>query len=481
MRERFGRACLLAAGMMLGAAGAWGAPGDPFLLRAGADRAGLLSAFAFVIGLLAWYVVEPKLWRRALGADEDRITRTFFLHAWPIILWLPFGTVLRRIPAETFVYPAVLFLAFRTSGALSRRPAADDAARASSAIPSAALLVVASPAVVVMAGMPLGAWIVGAFLLTVAMEALFFREDRKGVIFWSCVGLLPFAAVRLVRPTAGDPWLLGTALIYVAGLYLTASIHKHRATAYAPVMWAITLSAAFFAEGVLRTADVEVRLRPREVGRTMEPDDALFFVPAGFRQGVREADFDRLEFRSGGTTKTKPDGVFRIVCVGGSSTYGIGVEPSAVWPAVLEAMLKSAGYRVEVINAGIPGYRSFQIFILLRDFLLEYEPDAVLMYAGFNDLNHRAGPYTDREVWRMMQGQSDPLHNRIARWQARLSQSRLYAALRLTIVEAWRRVTAVSNAVVPREEFFGESHGHSPPTPRPRDSLSLHNRGVRTG
>jgi acyl-CoA thioesterase-1 len=46
---------------------------------------------------------------------------------------------------------------------------------------------------------------------------------------------------------------------------------------------------------------------------------------------------------------------FRIVAVGASNTYGRGVGSTHAWPARLEALLRSRGYNVQIINAGING------------------------------------------------------------------------------------------------------------------------------
>jgi acyl-CoA thioesterase-1 len=44
-----------------------------------------------------------------------------------------------------------------------------------------------------------------------------------------------------------------------------------------------------------------------------------------------------------------------IVALGASNTYGKGVSRQEAFPAVLEAMLRSRGYDVQIINAGING------------------------------------------------------------------------------------------------------------------------------
>jgi hypothetical protein len=47
-------------------------------------------------------------------------------------------------------------------------------------------------------------------------------------------------------------------------------------------------------------------------------------------------------------------GVFRILALGDSTTFGWGVAQEQAWPAQLEAALRARGAEVEVINAGVP-------------------------------------------------------------------------------------------------------------------------------
>lgn len=83
----------------------------------------------------------------------------------------------------------------------------------------------------------------------------------------------------------------------------------------------------------------------------------------------------------------KPAGEFRIVCLGGPTTYASAVEdPRLSYPNRLEAELRERGYRhVNVINAGADGYSSYE-FLPQYAFRVRYlYPDLVIVHAGFND------------------------------------------------------------------------------------------------
>ncbi len=84
----------------------------------------------------------------------------------------------------------------------------------------------------------------------------------------------------------------------------------------------------------------------------------------------------------------KPRGEFRIVCIGGSTTYTSSVvDPAESYPAQLQARLHRDGFpNVRVVNAGVPGYRSYESVLNFQLRLLDLEPDMVIVYHGVNDV-----------------------------------------------------------------------------------------------
>jgi lysophospholipase L1-like esterase len=101
-----------------------------------------------------------------------------------------------------------------------------------------------------------------------------------------------------------------------------------------------------------------------------------------------------------------PD-VLRILCLGGSTTYGYTVpKPEQAYPAVLEGILKNQPpprYRdVEVINGGLPWGTTAE---LLTHYIFKYhyyKPDIVIINIGGNDAEGYTYPYyhPDGSNWR---------------------------------------------------------------------------------
>lgn len=74
----------------------------------------------------------------------------------------------------------------------------------------------------------------------------------------------------------------------------------------------------------------------------------------------------------------KKKGVIRILGLGDSFTFGWGVEEDKTFLAVMAAGLRKAGYRVEVFNAGVPGWGiAHSLAYLLRDGV-RFRPDLVV-------------------------------------------------------------------------------------------------------
>ena len=97
-------------------------------------------------------------------------------------------------------------------------------------------------------------------------------------------------------------------------------------------------------------------------------------------------------FRSSEFDLRKPDKTFRIVCFGDSSTFGIGNPIQDTWPRQLEQLLNEGlpedGVTFQVINAGVPGYTSYQGLIHMRQEMDRLNPDLVLTSYANNDFWH---------------------------------------------------------------------------------------------
>lgn len=95
-----------------------------------------------------------------------------------------------------------------------------------------------------------------------------------------------------------------------------------------------------------------------------------------------------LGYRSDEIVMPKPEGQFRIVCLGGSTTYTTDVEDYRTsYPSLLEKELKERGYtQVSVINAGVGSWTSWESLINFELRVLDLEPDMIIVYHAVNDI-----------------------------------------------------------------------------------------------
>jgi len=92
-------------------------------------------------------------------------------------------------------------------------------------------------------------------------------------------------------------------------------------------------------------------------------------------------------FRTKPLPRTKGKGVYRILFLGDSTTFGWGVEQAERFSDLLEERLNAAstGLRYEIINLGLPGYSSYHGRLVFERYGLAYAPDMVVLSFGAND------------------------------------------------------------------------------------------------
>lgn len=136
-----------------------------------------------------------------------------------------------------------------------------------------------------------------------------------------------------------------------------------------------------------------------------------------------------LGFRGPDLPFGKPQGVKRIVCLGGSTTFD-GFTDDTTWPSRLEARLRARGFNVEVVNLGVDMAASPTSLINLMFVGLEYQPDLVISYDGVNDttLVGRKGQLPD---YRNVYGKFD---DRYRNWQGAVPRGALESSYLLTWV-----------------------------------------------
>jgi lysophospholipase L1-like esterase len=121
------------------------------------------------------------------------------------------------------------------------------------------------------------------------------------------------------------------------------------------------------------------------------------------------------------TFKESDDTEFRILAIGESTTYGLGVKREDAYPEVLERLLnRSSDKKFAVFNTGVPGQTSTSILRNIRYQLEKYHPHLVISLLGANDLNEALNDMNSRRL----------LGLNVPGWIANLRTYRLACVLR---------------------------------------------------
>ena len=109
--------------------------------------------------------------------------------------------------------------------------------------------------------------------------------------------------------------------------------------------------------------------------------------PQNEKIAALSSSYNSFGFRGTEFSKEKPDDIFRIFAIGGSTTFGVGVENEFTWPSYLQVELDSieSNKEIEVINAGIPAASVYQNSKLIKEKILELEPNLLVLYEIGND------------------------------------------------------------------------------------------------
>lgn len=151
-------------------------------------------------------------------------------------------------------------------------------------------------------------------------------------------------------------------------------------------------------------AELMVRLiRPQETGPVrfaFQPELGAIPVPLqkGKQSSPGSSDFtysnNSLGFRGSREYAPKKAGVRRILCLGDSFTYGIGVNDDQTFAVHLERHLRETQSAAEVINAGCPGKGTDYELKLFQSIGAKLRPDVTILSFFSNDFqDNERGEY----------------------------------------------------------------------------------------
>ena len=110
-----------------------------------------------------------------------------------------------------------------------------------------------------------------------------------------------------------------------------------------------------------------------------------------------------LGFRGDEFSAKKSDTVYRIFMLGGSTMFGHGATSNETTiPGYIQEFFQNSDQanKIEIINSGIQGADSFTELKLIETKLLDFSPDMMIIYDGWNDLRANHTPKAVNENWK---------------------------------------------------------------------------------
>jgi len=132
--------------------------------------------------------------------------------------------------------------------------------------------------------------------------------------------------------------------------------------------------------GVKDGNPLHVRSPNRWLVYELRPNADLYVEHLKQRITTNSAGFRDREFMS-----PKPYGVYRIIVVGDSVTFGWYQAMDRTYPKLVEASFRQTGGRIEVFNMGVGGYNAIQEVEVVKTKALDYEPDLLVVGYVHND------------------------------------------------------------------------------------------------
>ena len=106
-------------------------------------------------------------------------------------------------------------------------------------------------------------------------------------------------------------------------------------------------------------------------------------------QQSNSVTINSLGFRGDEFSPEKPDNVYRIFMLGGSTMFGHGAtSDQTTIPGYTQEFFQNhdVEFKIEIINGGIQGADSYTETKIIENKLINYSPDMVIIYDGWNDL-----------------------------------------------------------------------------------------------
>jgi hypothetical protein len=236
--------------------------------------------------------------------------------------------------------------------------------------------------------------------------------SKRAVILWLLQLVFPTIALAHVVVWIIDPFplerfgvrVLICSLLWYGGCFLMLALQPGRRWIAAhPVLLSVLYVS--FATGLV-AVESAARSAPATEYDPRAPHITQLSPELGWRLVPGAGDIGEHGWRLPFYTRAKSPGHFRVVCIGDSTTFGVGCTWRDAWPHQLEILLnQDAGWSrshgvTEVLNLGVLMYGPDQALLALKNHGLAFSPDLVIFHLCSDDFVDASFDY----YWKMYFG-----------------------------------------------------------------------------
>ncbi len=218
-------------------------------------------------------------------------------------------------------------------------------------------------------------WILNAGVLAYAV--LFLATLWRGGDLFE----FDFLGVHVSASDPGKPLAILFGLVFVR---FCLSLEKKNLALFLSSI----LFAGLLAEGLLRVLPVPLADRPAlSAWRRPSPTLGYELIPglSGRAASRYEVSVNSQGLRDRERPIEKPPGVVRVVALGDSFTFGMGLPAQETYVRRLEGLLRGRGLPADVVNGGVIGYNLYQSLTWFKDKGVRYQPDLVIYFFFMDD------------------------------------------------------------------------------------------------
>jgi len=169
----------------------------------------------------------------------------------------------------------------------------------------------------------------------------------------------------------------------------------------ANIWWVTQITCEFEENEIFMTMDEEKRRQLCvDLYEVKTSGDEL--IP---NQQSNSVTINSLGFRGGEFSPEKPDDVYRIFMLGGSTMFGYGAtSDETTIPGYLQEFFRNHDmeFKIEIINAGIQGADSYAETKIIQNKIVDFSPDMMIIYDGWNDLRANNMAKSVYNNWNLM-------------------------------------------------------------------------------